>query len=115
MSKKWSSFSKRVIFRNRIFLSLCLTLIIVLFCGVFALHSHAASKQEQAPVYKYYTQIRIEYGDTLWSIAGKYMDQDHYTRSSYISEVKKINHINENDAIKEGKTLIIPYYSAESY
>lgn len=87
-------------------------MVVVIFLGLFAVKGKAVSDFNKEQKYKYYTQIRIEYGDTLWSIANQYMDQDYDTRASYIAEVKSINHIKE-DSIQEGKKLIIPYYSSE--
>ena len=98
--------------RRQIVLFLALSLMVILFVGLFTLHSKASSAEQEGK-HKYYTQIRIEYGDTLWSIADRYADPDLYVRSAYIAEVKSINHIQDNNFIQEGKTLIIPYYSSE--
>lgn len=98
---------------KKILLFVLLTIITVLFLGFFAFRSKAAASDHKENMYKYYTQIRIEYGDTLWSIADRYMDQNIYNKASYIAELKKINHIKDNGYIQEGKTLIIPYYSTE--
>lgn len=64
--------------------------------------------------FKYYTSITIEYGETLWSLADEYIDYDNYKdKNSYISEVRSINHLNEDCAIMAGQVLIVPYYSEE--
>lgn len=64
--------------------------------------------------YKYYTDIIIQPGDNLWEIANKYADPDHYKDiSSYIAEVKHINHIENDSHIVSGQMLIIPYYADE--
>ena len=64
--------------------------------------------------YKYYTDIIIQPGDNLWKIANKYADPDHYKDiSSYIAEVKHINHIENDSHIIYGQILIIPYYVDE--
>ncbi len=62
--------------------------------------------------FKYYTEIEVEYGDSLWSIAGEYAGDHYKTSLEYIKEVKNINHLHA-DVIKEGQKLIIPYYSSE--
>ena len=60
--------------------------------------------------YKYYTSITVSSEDTLWSIAEKYMDIEHYrTINDYILEVKTMNHL-QSDVITYGEHLIIPYY-----
>lgn len=64
--------------------------------------------------YKYYTDIIIQPGDNLWEIAGKYADPEHYKDiSSYIAEVKHINHIENDSHIVSGQMIIIPYYADE--
>lgn len=72
------------------------------------------AKEESNPISnKYFKSITIENGDTLWSIAQEYMDDDHYeTVNDYINEVKKMNSLS-NDDITYGQHLIIPYYGVE--
>ena len=77
---------------------------------VFAMTSNA--KQDHN-MYKYYTSVQVEDGDSLWSIAEEYSDVDAYASySDYIDEVKQINHISGDD-IHAGEYLTIPYYSAQ--
>ncbi len=64
-------------------------------------------------MYKYYTSIKVQPGDTLWDIAEEYIDYDYYsTRMDYIYEVMKINHL-ITDHLTAGKKITIPYYSVE--
>lgn len=62
--------------------------------------------------YKYYTSIRIEAGDTLWSLADAYADENFKSKEAFIKEVVRTNHLLD-DSICEGDYLIVPYYSAE--
>ena len=62
--------------------------------------------------YKYYTSIRIEKGDTLWSIAAEYGDEHFESGQDFLHEVIQINHLLDFD-IRQGDYLIIPYYSSE--
>ncbi len=72
-----------------------------------------AVNNEQPTSYKYYKSIEIEKGDTLWSIASEYMDEEHYkNKTEYIREVKQINSLG-SDKIISGRHIIIPYYSYE--
>lgn len=94
-------------------------LIIMTFCLVFtvavSMNSFLSNaKEESSPVsYKYFKSITIENGDTLWSIAQEYMDNDHYDNvHDYINEVKKMNALSGDD-ITYGQYLIIPYYGTE--
>lgn len=68
--------------------------------------------KEKQHTYKYYTDIRIHRGDTLWDIANEYMTEEYDSIDSYIDEVCRINSIYDNN-IYYGQTLMIPYYSSE--
>ena len=57
---------------------------------------------------KHCTNIEVQKGDTLWDYAQKYaIDSSDY--NSYISEVKKLNNIID-DNIQQGQKIIIIYY-----
>lgn len=72
-----------------------------------------AEEPEPETAYKYYTNIEIESGDTLWEIADSYMDSTHYmNRSDYMNEVMSINHMT-TDRLIAGQKMIVPYYSSE--
>ena len=72
----------------------------------------ATQKKAQEP-YKYYTEIRVQRGDTLWDIANKYMDSRVYrSLDDYMDEIREINSISYN-RIYNGQQLIIPYYSEQ--
>ena len=53
--------------------------------------------------------VKIEDGDTLWSIAREYYTKDYKSMMSYIKEIKQINKL-KSDTIHEDCYLIIPYY-----
>ena len=90
---------------------ICFIIAIVITCSIFlsSIVTQAAPSKE---AYKYYTSIRIESGDTLWDIAGRYMTNEYKDRKEYMKEVCSINHISENE-IHAGQFLVIPYYSVE--
>lgn len=84
-------------------------LVIIFSIGVNGFLSNAKDKNSQIS-YKYYTSITVSKEDTLWSIAEKYMDKEHYdSMNDYIKEVKNMNHL-KNDIITYGEHLIVPYY-----
>lgn len=97
--------------RKKLFLMLCMTLVVIFVMGMAfgtLLTRAKEPAQEYAP--KYYSNIEIAFGDTLWTIADTYMDTVHYTsRRSYINEVMKINHM-VSDRLVAGQKLIVPYY-----
>lgn len=86
-----------------------LSLVAVTFLLIFHFtpQNTQADSEPKAPTYKYYTSIRVSSGDTLWDIAKEYSDI-----SSYIAEVREINHLSSNQ-ITDGMYLCIPYYSEE--
>jgi len=57
---------------------------------------------------RYYTSIRIEQGDTLWSIAQEYKLDSESTRD-YVDEVMEMNSLS-SEQITAGKSLMIYYY-----
>ena len=54
----------------------------------------------------------VSSGDTLWDIAKEYRTEEYSDISSYIAEVREINHLSSNQ-ITDGMYLCIPYYSEE--
>lgn len=96
---------RRIVAFRLALLAVCLTA--VLFSGVFALKTQA---RQQHALYKYYTSIQVQPGDTLWSIADQYCINDYADRRTFIAEVKELNHIDE-DLIHAGHYITIPYYS----
>ena len=89
----------------------------VVLGGVLALIGNAISSRAKdnsdSVIYKYYQSYQIGVGDTLTSIASAYADGENTSVSSYIKEVKQINHLADEDLLQAGDYLIIPYYSVE--
>lgn len=90
--------------------------IFIIFCGVLigsgVMASGKSKASEEDTVFKYYTSIEIEQGDTLWSIACEYMSSEYDSIQDYIDEVKELNQLGPDD-IHVGQYLMIPYYSSE--
>lgn len=103
----------RKIRRQRMQVALSFVVAAISFVAVFFIFSASSKAESKDLKYKYYTSISVEYGDTLWSIASDYMDEEFYDRLSYVQEVKSINHIHDENDIIAGKMLIIPYYSSK--
>ena len=57
--------------------------------------SSAEKKNTKEPV-KRYISYEIQSGDTLWSIAEQYCKEYGISKTSYIEDVKKINHLESN-------------------
>lgn len=82
----------------------------ILICSV----SYSAINSSASDGFKYYTSVTVEAGESLWDLAGEYVDGVHYdSRESYIAEVCSINHLTDVNSITVGQMLILPYYSSE--
>lgn len=85
------------------------TLLYILFTDKDSSDSKASNASE-----KYFTCITVEEGDSLWSIAGKYMTEEYESTQEYINEVKQINNLT-GSTIVTGTSLIVPYYEVKNY
>ena len=93
-------------------LTVIFTATLAALCVIVGSVIFGALRTEAAPSethYKYYTSIRIERGDTLWSVAAARSD-GFDSGNDFIREVIRINHLTDEN-IREGDYLIIPYYS----
>ena len=107
---KWKVRRQREI-RNHIFkMIFTVCLIVGLAAPYHSIVSYAETDIDNV-TFKYYTDIEVEYGESLWSIAEKYADEHYRSNLQFIKEVKSINHIS-GDVIREGQTIVIPYYSS---
>lgn len=80
--------------------------------AVFAILLHNFGVQAVKPAAsKYYTDIRVDRGDTLWDIASRYITDDYKSMNAYIREIRQINHLGMD--LQYGQILVIPYYSYE--
>ena len=94
---------------------LAVAIIIVVALGILlgtSINALASSEKDIASYNKYYVSIRIESGDTLWTIADEYVDGFNLSKADYIAEVCQINGISENN-IHAGDQIVVPYYSQE--
>lgn len=107
---------KKKVFMRKIIL-LSVTSIFLLGISVFisddSVNAHTEKDQqienEVSSKYKYYTCIEVSSGDSLWSIAERYMDDHYGSVHDYINELKAINYL-ESSNIHVGQYLTVPYY-----
>lgn len=103
---------RRKLIQRRIF-SMIVTVCVIAFCTVsyHGIRSMASNGTDDLK-FKYYTQVTVDYGETLWDLADNYIDYEEYKdKNAYIAEVQSINHLTEEDTIRSGQSLIVPYYS----
>jgi len=91
-----------------IIIVLCVLASAILLTGF----SIKAGESSEAMRNKYFTSITVEEGDSLWTIATEYRTKEYSGIDKYINEVKRINNL-DNEKIKTGENLIVPYYSDE--
>ena len=94
---------------------LAIAIIIIVALGILlgsSMNALASSGKDVASYNKYYTSVRIESGDTLWTIADEYVEGFNLSKLDYITEVCQINGISENN-LHAGDYIIVPYFSKE--
>ena len=94
---------------------LAIAIVLVVALGILlgsSVNALASSDKDIASYNKYYVSIRVESGDTLWTIADEYVDGFNISKADYIDEVCQINGISE-DNIHSGDYIVIPYYSQD--
>lgn len=94
---------------------LAVVVILIVAFGILlgtSINALASSEKDIASYNKYYVSIRIESGDTLWTIADEYVEGFNLSKSDYITEVCQINGISE-DNIHAGDYIVVPYFSQE--
>ena len=103
---------QRQLRRNMIMAVFTALFVLIFSIGGFAIASKAQDKEEVI-LYKYYTNIEVQYGETLYDIAERYFCEDKYDNyKHYISEVQYINGL-YNEEVSAGTYLVVPYYSPE--
>lgn len=88
-----------------------LFIIIILFFFIFSSNILNVSADNHLKKEKLVTSIRVEKGDTLWSIAKEHMTKEYKDLNDYINEIKHTNGL-YSDTIHEGRYIIVPYYSS---
>lgn len=103
----------RRIVRRRIRNLTIAILMILAFCSGFfghtLLNAHA-EEQYVKPLNRYYTSIQLEQGDSLWNIAGRYLEGSGYSRKEYVEELKRMNGL-QDERIHSGSYLTIVYFA----
>ena len=94
---------------ERILLTICIIALLAI-CSSAILTKANTSEEAEKVYYKYYKQIEVQEGDSLWSIAGEYMINGPYeSRKEYMDEVARLNQLTSTTIFK-GHSLIVPYF-----
>ena len=86
----------------------------VIFFLVFFLRNTLqleAQNENLVPKCKYYKVVTVHAGDNLSKIADMYFDEEEYENvDSYVDEICSINGLSDENLIKAGENLVVPYY-----
>lgn len=105
---------QRVVRRQKLALLLIAAILVFAVSFLFSTLILDAQSDEYTPEFKYYKQITVHCGDTIWDIAKENISYNHYKDvDAYIEEVRGINNLTDEDEILAGENLIVPYYSEE--
>ena len=98
----------RRVYRRRIRLFVFVVLLFVLILLGCTMFPSMAREEGPRPT-AYYTSIKIEEGDSLWEIAGRYKQGGNLTTADYVEKLRRINSLQE-DTIHAGQYLTVVYY-----
>ncbi len=104
----------RIVRRQRMALAGIIAVIIATTVFIIMTLTSGAASDTFTTEYKYYRQITVHSGDTLWDIASANIPDGHYKDiDSFMSEISSINNLREDGKINAGESIILPYYSTE--
>jgi hypothetical protein len=103
---------QRIVRRQKMMLALAVTVIAMFI--VFWISSLKTEAQNEVfvPECKYYKVITVHSGDSIWNIARENFSEDNYSDfDSYVSEICRINRLDDASSMKAGENLIVPYFA----
>lgn len=109
-----SSKRRREVFLKKICIAFALAAVIMtgsIIGGSRLVSAHERSSADTVE-YRYYKSIEVKNGDSLWTIAKRYMNDDYDSVYDYIDDLKEINHLS-SDRIHAGQYLTVSYYDTE--
>lgn len=77
---------------------------VIILCGTIHIF---ASSGDSRPYNKYYTSVRVEEGDTVWSIA-----DSQVSKRAYVDEICRLNSLTDGN-VRSGDYIVVSYYSQD--
>lgn len=101
----------RVVRKQRIVLLFTFIIAVITASFIISSNAYADNKNNIDDNYtKQYKSVMIYSGDTLDTIAFKYMGDGYSSVNAFINEIKSINNINDYTTLIPGNHIIVPYY-----
>ena len=101
----------KIVRRQRLLLGTLIFIIVFSVMFMAQTFTSDAFSKNSGIEYKYYKNLSVKSGDTLTSIADDFFSRDHYdTFEDYIKEICNINGLTDENSIKAGENLVLPYY-----
>lgn len=96
---------KQISIRKRMLTGIVLAIMMlcVIFTGAQRIKASEINSRTEV-----YLSIRIESGDSLWSIAEEYHEEDGLSTSDYMGKLADLNHIKKDASIHAGQYLLVP-------
>ncbi|CRZ34394.1 LysM domain-containing protein [Herbinix hemicellulosilytica] len=94
--------------RNIKWLGLAIIIIIIILTVLFTTKTATATNSNKRV--KQVTSVQIQNGDTLWSIASRYMSCEYKDLNEYVEEIMLSNGLT-SEKIHAGNYIIVPYYT----
>ncbi len=69
---------------------------------------------DRTEIVKDYVYVEIEEGDSLWSVAQKYMSEQFSSMDGLMDEIKEINGFRKDTVLKPGNQIMVPCYKVIS-
>jgi hypothetical protein len=82
-------------------------LLILLAASSLVLAGVLVGRRVMTPAATPVRQIRIQRGDTLWSLASKYGDRDQYTLDR-LDHLARLNGMRAGETLRPGDVLVVP-------
>ncbi len=98
--------------RTLLFTAIAMVLGVMLTFSLLGTSAQATGMDQASDSYKYYKEVYVESGDTLWTIAEAYTDGSVSEIRDCIAEVRNINGLSKYETLKSGTYITVPYYSA---
>ena len=87
-----------------------LTALLLVFTIAGSIRSFAGSENSRSGLSKQYTSVMVYPGDSLDSVADKYLCPEQSDRDRLIREIASINHLSPENPLTTGNHIIVPVY-----